>query len=560
MSVTGTTPAVETVATAHSLPPTGSPTGGVDWAKDDHAVAVVAPDGQQTHRFSVPHDATGLRVLVKRLVRAGVVEVGIERPDGPVVDALRTAGLTVFVIPPAQLKNLRSRYGSAGDKDDRFDAYVLADVVRTDRRRLRPLLIDTPDTTALRQLTRARKDLVAHRVAVANQLRAHLQICFPGAVGLFHDIDSDISLRFLERFTSQERADWLSVRRWTAWLSAAGYCGRTSADTLHQRLTGAPRGTTGPAGDTAAAVTAAFVATLRTITTQIDTLAARITEQLTLHPDAPVLTSLPRSGTVRAARLLAEIGDARGRFPTPDSLACLAGVAPSTRQSGKVRAVSFRWGADKQLRDALRDFAGDSRHANPWAAHHYQRARDRGHDHPHAVRILARAWTAVIWACWTTHTPYNPQRHPALQRVLNQDQPTAAPHRATHALTSVVGADRPRSARRSTPATAPTKTSPSSAATATEANSFSGALEKLEANPRIWRPRPSDCPAGSSPTIAPMTEAVAAIFRAGKRAGRAAGNSSRRKLCPPEAAYERRSSRVSGSGERSPWTVAIVTG
>ena len=101
------------------------------------------------------------------------------------------AGLTVCVIPPGQLKNLRSRYGSAGNKDDRFDAYVLADVVRTDRRRLRPLLVDTPATTALRQTVRARRDLVAHRVAVANQLRAHLQIVFPAAVGLFADIDSD---------------------------------------------------------------------------------------------------------------------------------------------------------------------------------------------------------------------------------------------------------------------------------------------------------------------------------------------------------------------------------
>ena len=204
MSVTD---AAESVEPPHD--PASRPTGGVDWAKDDHAVAVVAPDGEQTLRFSITHDAAGLRTLVRRLLAAGVGEVGIERPDGPVVDALRQAGLVVYVIPPGQLKNLRSRYGSAGNKDDRFDAYVLADVVRTDRRRLRPLLVDTPATTALRQSVRARKDLVGHRVAVANQLRAHLQICFPGAVGLFADIDSDISLRFLERFPTQERADWL---------------------------------------------------------------------------------------------------------------------------------------------------------------------------------------------------------------------------------------------------------------------------------------------------------------------------------------------------------------
>jgi transposase len=298
--------------------------------------------------------------------------------------------------------------------------------VRTDRRRLRPLLVDAPATTALRQSVRARRDLVAHRVAVANQLRAHLQIVFPGAVGLFRDIDSDITLRFLERFPTQDRAGWLSPKRLMAWLSSVGYSGRTPPETLHARLREAPAGATGPAADTAAAVTTAFVAVLRTITTQIEALAAQIAEQLQLHPDQKIFTSLPRSGCVRAARLLAEIGDARGRFPTADSLACLAGVAPSTRQSGKVEVVSFRWGADKQLRDAICDFAGDSRHANPWAADLYRRARARGHDHPHAVRVLARAWVDIIWACWTTNTPYDPDKHGALQRILNQDQPAAA--------------------------------------------------------------------------------------------------------------------------------------
>jgi hypothetical protein len=135
-------------------------------------------------------------------------------------------------------------------------------------------------------------------------------------------------------------------------------------------------------------------------------------------PDAHIVTSLPRSGTLRAARLLAEIGDARGRFPTADSLACLAGVAPSTRQSGKVKSVTFRWGANKELRDAVCDFAGGSRHANPWAAHLYAKARARGHDHPHAVRILARAWVHIIWRAWQDNVGYDPIKHGALQALL----------------------------------------------------------------------------------------------------------------------------------------------
>ena len=342
------------------------------------------------------------------------------------IDALLEAGITIVVISPNQLKNLRGRYGSAGNKDDRFDAFVLADTLRTDRARLHPLIPDSPATTTLRAVCRARKDLVAHRVALANQLREHLKRVFPGAVGLFTDLDSPISLKFLRRFDSQDRADWLSPKRLAAWLASVGYCGRVDPAVLHARLTTAPRGLTGDEATTAAHVTRALLATLDTLVEQIKHLAEQIAEQLDTHADAHIFTSLPRSGTIRAARLLAEVGDCRARFPTPESLACLAGVAPSTRQSGKMRSVGFRWACDKQLRDAVTDFAGDSRHANPWAANLYRRAIAKGHDHPHAVRILARAWLYVIWHCWQDGVAYDPAKHRALQTLLNQDQNRAA--------------------------------------------------------------------------------------------------------------------------------------
>jgi transposase len=134
----------------------GRVTAGVDWASEDHAVAIVDDRGVELERFSVAHTAPELRRLVARLRRSGVGEVAIERPDGPVVDALLDAGLTVVVIAPKQIKNMRSRYGSAGNKDDRFDAFVLADVARTDRARLRPLHRDSPATITLRMAVRAR--------------------------------------------------------------------------------------------------------------------------------------------------------------------------------------------------------------------------------------------------------------------------------------------------------------------------------------------------------------------------------------------------------------------
>jgi transposase len=344
------------------------------------------------------------------------------------VAALLAAGLTVVVITSRQVKNLRSRYGSAGAKDDRFDSYVLADTLRTDRARLRPLVADTPATDALRAAVRARRDLVRHRVAACNQLRAHLKEAFPGAVGLFYELDSPVSLAFLDRFGSREAAGPLDEPALAAWLATLANRGKApAAGQLAARLAAAAPPVPGSdRGRSQAGVTRALTAAVTAICAQVKALETQIAAQLAAHPDGHIFTSLPGTRTLRAARLLAEIGDCRSRFPDPQALAALAGVAPVTRQSGTFTSHHFRWAVSSQLRDALCDFAGGSRHASPWAAGIYRDARARGKDHPHAVRILARAWTGIIWRCWQDGTAYDPAKHGALQRILDH-QPPACP-------------------------------------------------------------------------------------------------------------------------------------
>lgn len=391
--------------------------GGVDWATDDHAVCVVDGQGRVVVEFDVANTAAGLTELCRRFETAGARRVAIERPDGPVVEAMLDAGLEVVVVSSRSVKALRERYGTSGNKSDRSDAYVLADCLRTDGHRWRSLEPDSPATVTLRSHVRARKDLVETRVAVANQLRAHLRIVFPGAVGLFRDLDSAISLRFLERFPSAGRAAWLSEKRLAAWLRANGYCGRKDPAVLYARLNDAARGTTGDEGDARAAITLAYLTVLKALRSQTDELDTRIAELLDAHPDAHIFRSLPRSGTVRAATLLAEIGDCRARFPDPESLTCLAGIAPSTRASGRHRAVTFRFSADKKLREAICNFAGDTMRASPWAEHRYRALRASGKSHPHAERILARSWTHIIWRCWQDGAAYDPARHGAAHRL-----------------------------------------------------------------------------------------------------------------------------------------------
>jgi len=409
--------------------PAGGVCAGIDWATADHVACVAGMAGRVKDRFSAAHDKAGLDAMITRLRRNKATEVAIERGDGALVDALLAAGLTVVVITSRQVKNLRSRYGSSGAKDDRFDSFVLADTLRTDRARLRPLVPDTAATIALRAAVRARRDLVAHRVAACNQLRAHLAAAFPAAVGLSCELDSPISLAFLARFGSCDAAAQIGEQQMAAWLQTVPARGNTApASVLCARLRVSAPGATGAAGTAQAGVTAALTTTLSALSAQVKALETQIAAQLASHPDGHIFTSLPRAGTLRAARLLAEIGDCRSRFPDPQSLAGLAGVAPVTRQSGKHASIEFRWAVNRQLRDAVCDFAAGSRHASPWAASVYDAARDRGKDHPHAVRVLARAWIYVIWRCWHGAAAYDPAKHTALQHLLDRQHAEAADH------------------------------------------------------------------------------------------------------------------------------------
>lgn len=392
---------------------------GLDWASRLHAACVIDERGVVHLQCEATHDAAGLAELSRRLHAAGAERIAIERPSGLIVDALVEAGFTVVPIHPNVVKATRPRYRSHGGKSDASDAYLLADLLRTDGHRFKSLTEQCDEIRALRALVRGRDELVDARIQLANQLRDLLESFWPGAASIFADIDSPIALEFIQRYPTPGSARSLGPKRMAAFCAQHAYSGRRSPDELLERLRAAAQIALGDMETRVKGELAlALARTLVSLVGQIRLITSRIEHEVAALDDGRILMSFPRAGRVCAAQILAELGSVRERFDSEEHLAAEAGVTPVTYASGKVKSVSFRWACNHRLRRAITCLADNSRHASAWAAAIYANARARGCRHPHAIRILARAWLRVIWRAWLDRKPYDPASHGGLQAML----------------------------------------------------------------------------------------------------------------------------------------------
>lgn len=375
---------------------------GWDWAAESHDVTVIDADGIAVDRWSVSHDAVGIDAALRRLASHGRPDealVAIEARKGLIVDRLVAAGFTVVPVHPNSFNAARPRWGASRAKSDPGDSWKLADYVRTDGHRLARLGEVDQQTADLQALGRARDDLVKAKVAAMNQLAAVLATHWPGAARVFFRLDSDVALSFLEQYPTPESARRLGAGRMRQFCHRVGYTGRRSPEELIARLRSAPTPATSLSARTVTTIVLAQVAVLRQLLATLRELEAEIEHAVAAHPKAALLESLPRVGRLNLAQIIGEIGPILDSAIDVDHACAQVGASPVTRESGKQRHVSFRWTANSRARKALTMFADNSRHDCAWAADRYDAARARHKRHPHAIRILARSWMRVIWAC-----------------------------------------------------------------------------------------------------------------------------------------------------------------
>lgn len=409
---------------------------GIDWATDKHNVALLDEAGAVIDERQVRHQADSVAELLREMAQQGgpaVVKVGIEAGAPLVTDQFLQAGYSVYVLNPKQADRYRDRHTVAGSKDDRLDAVVIADAVRTDAHRLQVLEPDSELTQELRLRDRARSRLVQQRTRYTNQLRRTLQRYYPALLELKRDLYEPFFLELIKAYPDPEagrRARKPRLQR----LLREHRIQVLDADRLSQRLRGEPFWVSGAVMAACRDEALDLVAQIELLNEQIKASERRLRELFKEHPDRELLESLPGLGDVLTIRVAAELGEHRAHNGDASSAQAYAGTAPVTRRSGKGRvSVRMRRGCNRQLQSAMYHMARCSVRKSEWAASYLRHLKGRGVSRAKAVRSLSNKWMKIVVATLSTQKSYDEAlhvQHLRRNQVPWVSQPHAAQQRA----------------------------------------------------------------------------------------------------------------------------------
>ena len=382
---------------------------GVDWGSEFHQVCVINQTGSIMGEQSFAHGGEGLCEMVQWILEVSrsasrQIDVAIEVPHGPVVETLMKHGFGAYSVNPRQLDRLRDRFSPSGAKDDRRDAYVLADSLRTDIRHFRPLKPSEPEVMLLCEFSRMRDELVGERGRLISRMDKKLWEYYPQFRQV---IGKSFNLWILELWKLAPTAAAAKRKRpgTIEKLLKRHKVRRIDAKGVLEILGSKQM-------DVSEATVQGCLIRIKSIVKRLELLFCQIREadrqmdrlisslsqknreqkqqeQRGNQPsDIEILSSIPGVGRVVLCTL---IGESYELLCRRDDMALrnLTGAAPVTRRSGKSKRVSQRRASHKKLSDAIYHWARTATQNDPVSRAKYEALRERGHGHNRALRSVA---------------------------------------------------------------------------------------------------------------------------------------------------------------------------
>lgn len=395
---------------------------GIDLGQWLHQACVIDANAKFVGETGFAHSAEGLSETVDWLLKmakqkADRLAVAIEKPHGAVVETLLESGIAVFSINPKQTDRFRDRHSMSGAKDDRRDAFVLADALRTDGHRFQRLQLPPPEIIAMRGLLITREQLIKNHVALSSQIRDLLVRCWPHLVALAPKdkaLDSffcELLQLFLDDHQNQSLTT-LTIQALVKKHRIRRVQPQQILETLQQKPLRVAPATT-QATSTNLKLLLQQLLLVRHLRRHSDLLLERWFKKQRKpdrpYTDAAILASLPGVGAFVLASVLSYAHDPV-RLRNLEAFRSLGGIAPVTQQSGKRRQVILRRARSQPLNNALYHWARIAVRRDTHFRHHYDQLRDKGHRHARALRGVMDRILPIAIAMLRDRTLYDPSR------------------------------------------------------------------------------------------------------------------------------------------------------
>ena len=386
---------------------------GHDWAETHHDVHVEDGEGKRLAKARLPEGVVGVarfhELLAAFVEDPAEVVIATETDRGLFVGALVAAGYQVLAVNPMSTSRYRERHSTSGAKSDPGDAFVLAELARTDAHNHRPVSGDSDLATAVKVLARAHQSMIWTRQRQVNQLRSTLREFYPAALAAFEDLASGDACAVLAIAPTPELGRRLSISKLAAALRRGGRKRGVEARAAEIQAALRTDQLEAPAvlSQAMGALVSASVAVIAELVAQTAHLEAELATSFEQHPDAKVIRSLPGLGMILGARVLGEFGDDPNRYADAKSRKNYAGTSPITKASGKHRVVLARYARNTRLADACYQWAFAAISASPGARAFYDQRRAAGDTHHRALRALGNRLVGILHGCLKHGTLYD---------------------------------------------------------------------------------------------------------------------------------------------------------
>ena len=389
---------------------------GIDWAKEEHVICILNAERKVLQEQKIEHSGKAIGQFAEQLRKLcedqpATVAVSMETPRGAIVDTLVERGFAVYSLNPKQMDRFRDRHTVAGAKDDRRDAFVLADSLRTDLHLFRKVKLDDPLVIRIRELSRMEEDIVQDQVRNGHRLEDLLNRYYPQALKLCPSVNKEWFWDLLElepkpgqKVSAAKVTKILKtyrIRRWD---------GEAVKQILEEKALQLSPG----AAEAASEHVLMILPQMRQLEEQRKELVRRtkgLLEQMGTegqyaeHRDVSILLSLPGVGRVVTITMLSEASQPLSERDY-HALRAYGGTAPVTKRSGKSKSIGMRRSCNPRLRNAIYHWSRVSVQQDEHSKKQYAELRSKGHTHGRALRGVGDRLLGVLVAMLKSGTPY----------------------------------------------------------------------------------------------------------------------------------------------------------